>query len=341
MRQFVFKPVPDNEVADLVGLFPNAPFTQAEFYGKWQTGLGREVRRFLVYLETEPVAYFQLIKYPLVAGKSYFYIPYGPVSKYFSEEFLAALKSELIKIATVENVVFVRLDFMPLIAGNILQKFFTKSWRSTYHSAYFQPRFEWFLNLGKPLNTLLAEMHEKTRYSIRLSERREVKTEIITENFGKYFSDFYALMQETSERNGFRLHSEAYYREVFRSLPEVTNSFLSIARYGEKILAIDLIVVFGQTAHYVFGGSSGQERNRLAAYAGMWRAISWAKEIGCAEFNFGAISNVDDKYKGWDSLTTFKKKFGGREVVHSDFFDLVISPFWYWLYNIRKLIKKI
>ena len=40
-----------------------------------------------------------------------------------------------------------------------------------------------------------------------------------------------------------------------------------------------------------------------------------------------------------DSLTTFKKKFGGREIVHSDFYDVVVKPLWYRLYNFRKRVK--
>jgi hypothetical protein len=39
--------------------------------------------------------------------------------------------------------------------------------------------------------------------------------------------------------------------------------------------------------------------------------------------------------------TIFKKKFGGKEIAHSDFFDVVVNPFWYHLYNFRKRIKKI
>jgi lipid II:glycine glycyltransferase (peptidoglycan interpeptide bridge formation enzyme) len=339
MRQFVFKEVGNNETVDLSALFKEVPFTQASFYGEWQRGLGRKVKSFLAYTGDEVVAYFQLIKYPLLSGKSYFYIPYGPVSKYFSEDFLLALKQELRRIAKAENVVFVRLDFVPPIASNVLNKFFTRSRPSTYHSAYFQPRVEWFLNLEKPLEQLLNEMHEKTRYSIRLSEKRGITTEVITENFAEYFPIFYELMSETARRNGFHLHPEQYYRNVFQSLPEIPGSFLSVARYGERILAIDLVIVFGRIANYVFGGSSSEERNRLPAYAGLWRAICQAKKAGCVDYNFGAISAPGDSYKGWDGLTAFKKKFGGRIVTHSDFFDMVVSPIWYWLYNIRKWLK--
>ena len=64
-----------------------------------------------------------------------------------------------------------------------------------------------------------------------------------------------------------------------------TSSYLSVARYGEKILAIDLVIVFGKTANYVFGCSSNEERNRMPAYLAQWEAICYAKELNCDYYN--------------------------------------------------------
>lgn len=113
MKQFEFREIGDDENFDPNNLCDDVPFTQASFYGDWQKRLGRTVKRFLVFSDKEVVAYFQLIKYPLLLGKSYFYIPYGPVIKDFSEDFFANFKQELKLIAKNENAVFVRLDFTP------------------------------------------------------------------------------------------------------------------------------------------------------------------------------------------------------------------------------------
>src|SRR3990167_3154477 len=174
MKQFELREIGDDENFNPSNLCDDVPFTQASFYGDWQKSLGRPVKRFLVYSDKEVVAYFLLIKYPLLFGKSYFYIPYGPVTKDFSEDFFANLKQELKRIAKAENSVFVRLDFTPLATSETLSKFFTKAPLYTYHSAYFQPRTEWFLSLEKSENEILVAMHEKTGYSIRLAERKEI-----------------------------------------------------------------------------------------------------------------------------------------------------------------------
>ncbi len=341
MKNFEFREIGNNEPFDPSIICVDTPFTQASFYGDWQKSLGRKTRRFLVYSDKEIVAYFQMIKYPLLLGKSYFYIPYGPVIKDSSKDFFGSLKKELMRIAKGDNAVFVRLDFTPQIANNVLSDFFKEAPHYTYHSSNFQPRLEWFLGLEKSEDELLKDMHEKTRYSIRLAERKGITVEIITQDFEEYFETFYELMVGTAKRNGFSLHKKDYYKIIFQNLSKTKNNYLTIAKYEQKILAIDLVVFFGKIANHVFGGSSNEERNRMPTYLAQWKAICYAKKLNCENYNFGGIATENKIYRGWDGLTIFKKKFGGNEIRHSDFFDVVVSPFWYHLYNFRKFIKKI
>jgi len=338
MSNFEFKELSKTENFDPSVIYSETPFTQASFYGDWQKKLGRVVKRFVVKDKEKALAFFQIIKYPLLLEKSYLYIPYGPVTNDFSEDFLRELKKELLQIAKNESAVFVRLDFSPSIDDEKLKKFFKPSSKNTYHSALFQPRLEGILKLNPSAEDLIINMHKNTRYSINVSEKKDIKTEIITSNFENYFETFYNLMLETSNRNGFSLHKKEYYQNIFQSITK-ENAFLSIAKYEEKILAVNLIIKFGKIANYVFSGTSNEERDRLPAYGALWRAIKYSKEIGAEAFNFGGISDGDKTYHGWEGLTSFKKKFGGEVWKHSDFFDLVANPFWYYLYNIRKLLK--
>ncbi|MDP3661725.1 MAG: peptidoglycan bridge formation glycyltransferase FemA/FemB family protein [bacterium] len=338
---FSIKELMVEERFEPLDLYVDAAFTQAEFYGAWQKSLGRTVRRFLISEHNEPIAYFQLVTYPLFFGKNYLYAPYGPVSKVpLSKELLSFLREQILKIAQSENAVFVRLDFTPAPYDPLLLKeFFTKSPRATYRSANFQPRAEWFLGLDKTENELLMAMHEKTRYSIRLAERKGVTSEIIGADFGKYFDSFYDLMCETAKRDGFHLHEKEYYKNIFQSVNS-QNAFLSVAKYQDRILAVNLIIVYGKTAHYVFGGLANAERNLMSAYAAQWAAICHAKTLGCAHYNFGGVA-VGKTYKGWGGLTAFKQKFGGMQIVHADFYDVVANRFWYLVYCFIKTIKNL
>ena len=58
-------------------------------------------------------------------------------------------------------------------------------------------------------------MHEKTRYSIRLAEKKGIAVEIVTNNFEKYFEIFYKLMEGTAERNSFGLHQKKILQDNF------------------------------------------------------------------------------------------------------------------------------
>lgn len=342
-EKFELKELSENEVFDQSTICAETPFTQAGFYGDWQKALGRKVKRFVINKITEnnpeTVAYFQMIKYPLLLGKSYFYIPYGPVLKDSnpSKNLLLFIKEEIKNISKKENAVFTRLDFTPVFTNSIVNKIFTKSPLYTYHGAFFQPRTEWFLDLKKTEAELLKEMHKNHRYSIRVAEKEKVEVEIVTENFENYFETFYELMAGTAKRNVFNLHKKNYYQSIFNNLAK-TKSYLAVARYGEKILVIDLVIIYDEVANYVFSGSSNEERNKMPAYLALWQAILEAKKLGCRSYNFGGVSGGNRPEKSWEGLTAFKKKWGGEEIEHGKFFDIAVNPLWYLVYNFRKFL---
>ena len=332
----------------------NTPFTQAWFYGEWQEMTGRKVRRFEVKRDFKIIGFFQIIKYPLLFSQSFLYIPHAPVLRSFSvqpsqpkllrrsrqggdrlpREFLKEFQEKLVEIGKEENAIFVRFDVFPKTEEN-LSRFFKKVPSYAYHSSYFQPKSEWVIDLKKTEEELLNEMHPKNRYNIRLAEKKEVKIEIVKDDFKKYFEEFYALLKETAKRDNFNLHPKTYYQNVFATLEE-NNAFLAVARYEEKILLINLILLYGQAAYFAFGGSSGEHKNLMFSHLAQWEAIKEAKRRGFEVYNFGGIGNGG---KGLEGVSFFKKRFGGELLEYSDSYDLILKPFWHWLYNMRQKIR--
>ncbi len=344
MNELVFRELGEDENFDPLSINKRVYFTQSETYGKWQKSAGRKVRRFVGTAGNDNVIFFQMIVFPLTQKKNYIYIPYGPVWNNIQEKTISNLRDKIKKITKEEKAVFARLDFTPQVAEEKnLKKYFKRSRKSTYHSAAFQPRTEWFLDLHKPEENILKEMKGNGRYSVNLAIRKGVKAEIIRDNLSHYLDTFYSLSEETAKRDGFKLHDKSYYKSIFDLADKEKNAFLSIAKYDGKIVVMDFIFMFGGIGNYVFGSSSSEFRNLMPTYLAQWTAIQESRKLGCQNYNFGGIATEKNKkiYKGWEGLSFFKRKFGGFEVDHSDFYDFVGDGFLYFLYNFRKSLKQI
>lgn len=331
---FEFKEIKSENEYRLLELMPNVPFTQAWFFGEWQEAMGRKVRRFEIKNNSETLGFFQAIIYNLVFSNNFLYVPHGPIlMRGPDEKFWKQYKDEVMRIAKEENAIFVRFDQFPKTEEN-LSKYFKKTPAYAYHSSYFQPKYEWILDLNKTEEALLGKMHPKNRYNIRLAEKRGIKIEIIKNNFEKYFEEFYVLLKETAKRDNFGLHPRNYYQNIFKTL-DSENTFLTVAKYEGKTLLINLVLLYGKTSYFIFGGSSGSLKNLMFSHLAHWESIKEAKKRGINFYNFGGVDK-DRERESYEGISVFKKKFGGEIFEYSDSYDLVLIPFLYFLYNLHK-----
>ena len=347
---FEFREVQSEREYKPLTINDTAPFTQAWFFGEWQETMGRKVRRFEIIKDFEAIGFFQIIKYHLIFSKNFLYIPHGPIIKEnIGSDFLKIFSEKIGQIAKEENAIFVRFDFFPpstlLRIDGERSRTIKKVPSYGYQSSYFQPKYEWVLTIDKPENELLGNMHPKNRYNIRLAENKGVAIKIIENDFEKYFGDFYKLLKKTARRNNFNLHPKSYYQNIFSAIggsasggktyEENKNAFLIIAKYENKILLVNLIFLYGATAYFVFGGSSDEHKNLMFSHLAQWESIKEAKKRGFKIYNFGGVDE-SGSYETYGGISIFKKRFGGKIFEHSDSYDIVLKPFWYYLYNLRK-----
>ena len=142
-------------------------------------------------------------------------------------------------------------------------------------------------------------------------------------------------MQTTSKRNKFRLHPKNYYKQMLSADDEENNDLkikLFLAKYNNKIIAVDIVCFFGNTATYLHGASLNEFRKVMAPNLLQWHVIKLAKAQGYKYYDFYGI----DEQK-WPGVTKFKKGFGGEEIVYPGTYDLVYNKF---LYSIYKLLRK-
>ena len=198
-------------------------------------------------------------------------------------------------------------------------------------------------NAGEPLGdeTLMAGMHKKTRYNIRLAARKSVE---VSRTQGEAalsrLPDWYRLYRETGERDGISLHSESYYRRLFelsaaegpRAGSSPPGLSLYMARHGEANLAGIIVSRSGRRSVYMYGASSSLNRELMPNHLLQWTAIRDARDEGAAEFDFFGIPPADDPAHPMHGLWRFKTGFGGNLHHYTGAWDVPFSETVYTLY---------
>lgn len=170
-----------------------------------------------------------------------------------------------------------------------------------------------FLNLENESEQLLGNMKPKTRYNIRLSQRRGVNVKTYSMD---YLDEWYKLYRETSVRNGITLHRKKYFETVLQTRTDDLNSpadvRLLMADYNNEYLAAMFLIISKKRGTYLYGASSDKHRNLMATYALQWEAIKQSKQAGCTEYDlFGSAPNANTSHP-MHGLYRFKSGFGGK-----------------------------
>ena len=301
----------DKKVIDLGG-----SILQAWAWGEFQQALGQKIYRF------SGSDYLCLaFEIALPAGKKYLYCPRGPVGK------VEAALADLRKFESDHSIIFSRIE--PIQAVSL-----PKAVKDM------QPLHNWVLDLEKTEEELLIGMKPKTRYNINLAQRKGV---VVREGTKADLIMAWKLFLETAGRNGYKLHAQNYYLQMWEHLSPKFLKIL-IAEYKGEPLAAIFVSRFGETATFLHGGSSSKMKEAQASYLLHWEAIRLAKNSGLKLYDFGGIAGSSDQTQAWAGITRFKKGFGGLEVMFPGAFDLIFSPIWYNVYKqvrlVRNLIKK-
>lgn len=291
-------------------------FLQSWQWGDFQEKLGRKIWRWAIKWEGKTIAQALIIKHQLPLGLSYLYCPRGPFFYGdYNEKAIELLIIKIKSIAKKEKAIFFR--FEPLKEVDFISPKLKVS--------SVQPSQTAILDLGVAEDEILKKMHSKTRYNIRLAEKKGV---IIEES--EDIEIFWNLLKQTTQRENFKSHPFSYYQKLLNC--EFTK--LYIAKYNNKILSAHLIIFFNQIVFYVHGGSSREFRQAMAPHLLHWHVIKRAKNMGYKFYDFWGIDE-----KKWPGFTKFKISFGGEKIVYPGTFDLPLSKFWYTLYRIGKAIR--
>jgi lipid II:glycine glycyltransferase (peptidoglycan interpeptide bridge formation enzyme) len=203
--------------------------------------------------------------------------------------------------------------------------------KGTYASAglvagphHFQPGRTVKIPLGTD-DEILKQMHQKTRYNVRLAQRRGVTVRECTGTTDG-IDTFYGLLEDTAHRNEFGIHSRAYYADFLAVFGDNARLIFSEAdgHTGSGLI----VAKFGPEAIYMYGASSTEHRAHGAAFYMQFEAMRWARDHGCETYDLWGIPESDPETTGhesnekiagtkgddWRGLFRFKTGFGGEIV---------------------------
>ena len=207
-----------------------------------------------------------------------------------------------------------------------------------------QPTSTVLVSLPGDEERLLARMKSKTRYNIRLAQRRGVTVvaAAAAEAIGEPLADWYRLYRSTAERHRITAHSAAYFATLFElaAAVEAPELFLLSAHYRGELVGGIIVSVCGRMARYLYGASAPRQREAMANYALQWAAMQLARERRCHLYDLYGIPPAADPEHPWFGLYRFKTGFGGDIVHRWGCWDYAMRPLPYRLLRCAELLRK-
>jgi lipid II:glycine glycyltransferase (peptidoglycan interpeptide bridge formation enzyme) len=274
----------------------------------------------------------QILFRQLPFGLSLAYIPKGPVGARWD-----LLWPEVDSVCKARRAIFLKLepdlwegvsnpDYLDLVLFGFQMS-----------EQHIQPPRTLVVDLTCSEDEILARMKQKTRYNIRLARRKGVVVHQTRD-----VDTFYELMQVTSERDAFGIHTKEYYLRALDSFEPHGQCALLCAEFGGRPLAALMVFARGKRAWYFYGASSNEHRHLMPTYLLQWEAMTWAKNMGCDEYDFWGVPDesieilesqfLERSDELW-SVYRFKRGFGGNLRRSINTYDRVYNYGMYQLYQ--------
>ena len=261
------------------------------------------------------------------------YVPRGPVG-----EWGGALLAALDERAKARRAVLLKLEPHEKDTPQTAARLRDLGLRPSPHAV--QPRRTLLVDLRPDEKAILATMAQKTRYNVRLAAKKGV---VVRRGGTADLDSFNRLVAVTGQRDRFGVHSPDYYQAAYGLFGATESVALLIASYQGKDLAGLMAFALGQTATYLYGASSNEERQRMPTYPLQWEAMRWAKARGCTAYDLWGVPDAEHetleahftkRNDGLWGVYRFKRGFGGRLARTVGPWDRVYNPPLYALYKL-------
>jgi len=270
------------------------------------------------------------------------YLPKGPLLDWTDQALRRQVLDDLQRLGRSLGAVFVKIDpDVPLGTGipgtpeaqesplgaAVTAELQARGWR--YSPAQVQFRNTVLLDLEPGEDDLLARMKPKTRYNIRLAQRKGVS---VRPGKAGDLGLLYQMYAETSLRDGFVIRDEGYYRHAWNILMEAGMAEPLIAEVeGEPVAAV-VVVRFAGKAYYLYGMSRAVHREKMPNALLQWEAMRRAKQAGCRVYDLWGAPEIFEESDPMWGVYRFKEGLGGAVLRTLGAWDLPVNPLLYRLF---------
>lgn len=272
-----------------------------------------------------------------------FYVPKGPTLDWQEAPLVERVLHDLEKYAQDRSAIFIKID--PDVAlgsgipatedtvefrgGLAIQaKLENRGWQFSQDQIQFRNTV--MIDLALDDTTLLAAMKQKTRYNIRLAEKKGVTVRSGGLADLDMLTGMYA---ETAVRDGFVIRSTDYYQALWRSFLEAGVAEPLIAEVDGQAIAAIFIFHFHGIARYIHGMSREQHRELMPNYLLQWEAIKRSRQLGCHTYDMWGAPDVFDESDPLWGVYRFKEGFNGTVLRTLGAWDFTSRPLLYKLYT--------
>lgn len=287
----------------------------------------------------------QILRNGFAARLSILYSSKGPLLDWTNESLRTRVLNDLQAFAKKQGAIFLKMD-PDVVLGTgvpasedevvdnngqlVMNELKRRGWG--YASDQIQFKNTVLIDLNPTEEEMLARMKQKTRYNIRLAEKKSVAMRVGTRSDLPMLYKMYA---ETSVRDGFVIRDDGYYKTVwtlFMNSSGPTCEPLIAEVDGEPVAAI-FVFYFAGRAYYVYGMSRNVHREKMPTYLLQWEAMKRAKAKGCTVYDLWGAPEVFDESDSMWGVYRFKEGLGGQVARTLGAWDFAPSPLWYKLYS--------
>ena len=266
------------------------------------------------------------------------YVPHGPLLDWSNPKIVIETLDHLKEYSKEQKAAYIKVDPQIVLAqdtANFTQdkgkaavnprEYFEKSgWINSRQQIQFKNTF--WMDLTKSEDELLANMKQKTRYNIRLAEKKGVK---VRQGSSNDFDVIYEMYAATSARDGFIIRPKEYYCLLWNTFMEAGMAVPLIAEVQDEPVGALFLFHFNQKSYYLYGMSRDVHREKMPSYLLQWEAIRLSKSLGCTTYDLWGAPDVFDPSDRMWGVHKFKEGLGGEVIQTIGAFDFPTSKLAY------------